>query len=65
MFSPWMMLCLTIVLAFMVTPPLAWGGDRITGRAFATRSEVIARRGMAATSQPLAMQPSPRTRPWA
>ena len=30
--------------------------DRITGRPFATRSEVIARRGMAATSQPLATQ---------
>ncbi|NIP94220.1 MAG: gamma-glutamyltransferase, partial [Akkermansiaceae bacterium] len=30
--------------------------DRITGKAFATRSEVIARRGMAATSQPLATQ---------
>ncbi len=35
---------------------LASGGDRITGRAFATRSEVIARNGMAATSQPLATQ---------
>ena len=31
-------------------------GDRITGRAFATRSEVHARHGMAATSQPLATQ---------
>ncbi len=30
--------------------------DRINGRAFATRSEVIARSGMAATSQPLATQ---------
>jgi len=30
--------------------------DRITGREFATRSEVIARHGMAATSQPLATQ---------
>jgi gamma-glutamyltranspeptidase/glutathione hydrolase len=30
--------------------------DRITGRAFATRSEVIAQNGMAATSQPLATQ---------
>ncbi|MEE8169476.1 MAG: gamma-glutamyltransferase [Phycisphaerae bacterium] len=34
----------------------AQGPDRITGRAFATRSEVIARHGMAATSQPLATQ---------
>ncbi|APZ95203.1 Putative gamma-glutamyltransferase YwrD [Fuerstiella marisgermanici] len=31
-------------------------GDRPTGRKFATRSEVIARHGMAATSQPLATQ---------
>lgn len=30
--------------------------DRITGRDFATRSEVIAKHGMAATSQPLATQ---------
>jgi gamma-glutamyltranspeptidase/glutathione hydrolase len=30
--------------------------DRITGRSFATRSEVIAQNGMAATSQPLATQ---------
>ncbi len=30
--------------------------DRITGRGFATRSEVIARHAMAATSQPLATQ---------
>ena len=30
--------------------------DRITGKAFATRSEIIAKHGMAATSQPLATQ---------
>ena len=30
--------------------------DRITGRAFATRSEVLARNGMVATSQPLATE---------
>ncbi len=30
--------------------------DRVTGRTFATRSEVIAEHGMAATSQPLATQ---------
>lgn len=30
--------------------------DRVTGREFATRSEVIAQNGMAATSQPLATQ---------
>ena len=34
----------------------ATAGDRITGSSFATRSEVIARHGMAATSQPLATQ---------
>jgi len=32
------------------------GSDRITGRSFATRSEIISRNGMAATSQPLATQ---------
>jgi len=32
------------------------GQDRVTGKAFATRSEVIAQHGMAATSQPLATQ---------
>jgi gamma-glutamyltranspeptidase/glutathione hydrolase len=31
-------------------------GDRLTGQPFTTRSEVIARNGMAATSQPLATQ---------
>jgi gamma-glutamyltranspeptidase/glutathione hydrolase len=31
-------------------------GDRMAGKSFATRSEVIARHGMAATSQPLATQ---------
>ena len=35
---------------------LAISQDRITGRDFATRSEVIAQNGMAATSQPLATQ---------
>jgi gamma-glutamyltranspeptidase/glutathione hydrolase len=34
----------------------AQGYDRITGRAFASRSEVFATHGMAATSQPLATQ---------
>jgi len=34
----------------------AYGQDRITGHTFATRSEVIAQHGMAATSQPLATQ---------
>jgi gamma-glutamyltranspeptidase/glutathione hydrolase len=35
---------------------LSFSQDRITGRDFATRSEVIAQNGMAATSQPLATQ---------
>ena len=30
--------------------------DRVTGRSFATRSEVVAQHGMAATSIPLATQ---------
>jgi gamma-glutamyltranspeptidase/glutathione hydrolase len=33
-----------------------YGYDRLTGKAFASRSEVIARNGVAATSQPLASQ---------
>lgn len=35
---------------------LAHGQDRLTGQTFATRSEVLAQHGMAATSQPLATQ---------
>lgn len=42
---------LIILFAFSV-----FGQDRITGRTFATRSEVIAQNGMACTSQPLATQ---------
>jgi gamma-glutamyltranspeptidase/glutathione hydrolase len=45
-----------IVLAVLVVASRAWSEDRITGRTFATRSEVIATNGMAATSQPLATQ---------
>lgn len=42
----------------LLTLPLVsvMGQDRITGRDFATRSEVIAQNGMAATSHPLATQ---------
>lgn len=43
-------------LAVVVFASAAYGQDRITGRMFATRSEVIAPHGMAATSQPLATQ---------
>lgn len=41
-----------LILLMLATPLLA--GDRPAGKSFATRSEVIARNGMAATSQPLA-----------
>jgi len=44
-----------LLLLAMTTPILA-GPDRITGLAFATRSEVYAPHGMAATSHPLATQ---------
>ena len=48
---------LAAALCFRLAAPLpAAAYDRITGRDFATRSEVIARHGMAATSQPLATQ---------
>lgn len=45
---------LTVILLIAVFT--AEAQDRITGRKFATRSEVIAQSGMAATSQPLATQ---------
>lgn len=40
----------------ILMPAVAFSQDRVTGHDFATRSEVIARNGMAATSQPLATQ---------
>lgn len=43
-------------VALLLTAFILQGQDRITGRKFATRSEVIAQHGMAATSQPLATQ---------
>jgi gamma-glutamyltranspeptidase/glutathione hydrolase len=48
------MRCLTLILLILL--PAVDAGDRVTGRMFATRSEAIARHGMAATSQPLATQ---------
>lgn len=45
---------LTVLLCGLL--PAAMAADRITGESFATRSEVIAVNGMAATSQPLATQ---------
>lgn len=45
-----------IVLTVILFSIPANSADRITGRMFATRSEVIAQHGMVATSQPLAVQ---------
>ena len=45
----------SLIFVSMFSLPI-YAQDRITGRSFATRSEVIARNGMAATSQPLATQ---------
>ena len=50
-----MKIVLTILATFILTFTV-FSQDRITGHDFATRSEVIARNGMAATSQPLATQ---------
>lgn len=47
---------LKCLLLILFTANSVLGQDRITGEQFATRSEVIARNGMAATSQPLATQ---------
>ncbi len=44
------------ILVSLTAINMASGYDRITGAAFASRSEVIAPHGMAATSQPLATQ---------
>jgi gamma-glutamyltranspeptidase/glutathione hydrolase len=43
-------------VSFFLLSLLTTGQDRVTGRDFASRSEVIAGNGMAATSQPLATQ---------
>jgi gamma-glutamyltranspeptidase/glutathione hydrolase len=48
-------LSLGLVLG-LVTPFSAQAYDRVTGEMFASRSEVLAQQGMAATSQPLATQ---------
>lgn len=45
-----------LITFILLIPAFLAGQDRVTGRDFATRSEVIARNGMAATSQPLATQ---------
>ncbi|MFP4018412.1 MAG: gamma-glutamyltransferase [Bacteroidales bacterium] len=45
-----------LILTILLSMNYAFGQDRITGENFATRSEVIAKNGMACTSQPLASQ---------
>ena len=45
-----------IIFILIFIGGISMAADRITGKPFATRSEVIARHGMAATSQPLATQ---------
>ncbi len=47
---------LTLAVVFLLLAQEAYLQDRITGRNFATRSEIVAVHGMAATSQPLATQ---------
>jgi len=48
---------LVLLFSLSVSPSLLlFSQDRLTGRSFATRSEVISVHGMAATSQPLATQ---------
>ena len=49
-----MRLSISITLMFLVS--IGFTQDRLTGETFATRSEVLAQNGMAATSQPLATQ---------
>src|SRR5689334_17645171 len=49
-------LALCLAAALTVALPPAHAADRITGRPFATRSEVFAPHAMAATSHPLATQ---------
>ena len=53
-----------LALAFAVATLTfaAHGADRITGKPFATRSEVIAQHGMVATSVPLGAARKPRMR---
>src|SRR5687767_8718824 len=47
---------LAFLILFFVATPLFAQIDRITGKPFATRSEVVARHGMVCTSVPLATQ---------
>jgi len=47
---------IVIITIFIFSSLTAYAQDRVTGKSFATRSEIIAQNGMAATSQPLATQ---------
>ena len=47
---------LTTLIILIIAIQTIQAQDRVTGKKFATRSEVIAQHGMAATSQPLATQ---------
>lgn len=49
-------ICTLVTVATLMSSSGVMAMDRITGKAFATRSEVYATHGMAATSQPLATQ---------
>jgi gamma-glutamyltranspeptidase/glutathione hydrolase len=48
-------LILSLIVTFITSLPTT-GQDRITGHKFATRSEIIGKKGMVATSHPLATQ---------
>ncbi len=52
----WGVICTVILIAISIMAVNVAAQDRPVGKAFATRSEVIARHGMACTSQPLASQ---------
>jgi len=47
---------LTLIIILTLNTIALFAQDRVTGKPFATRSEVIAQHGMACTSQPLATQ---------
>lgn len=50
------LICTLVIVTTAILSSGVMAMDRITGKAFATRSEVYATQGMAATSQPLATQ---------
>ena len=56
MTAPRRLIPVLCLLSSVLSPLVQAQPDRVNGRAFATRSQVIARHGMAATSHPLATQ---------